>query len=89
VSKRQIVSEGRVEKLGLMRAFELLHKRRGHFGMRVWERFLKELMPGASVTEARVRFAMLDLNQNGHVDALEFLQVRREGKGKMSEVVWW
>lgn len=76
MSKRQIMAEGRREKLGLMRAFELLHKKRGHFGMRVWEKFLKELMPSASVTEARVRFAMLDLDQNGQVDALEFLQVR-------------
>jgi len=69
VSKKQIIAEGKKERQGLMRAFELLHRRKGHFGMRVWEKFLKELMPKASVTEARVRFAMLDLNQVSRTDS--------------------
>jgi hypothetical protein len=46
--------------------------------MATWLRFLPYLLPSSTRTEARVRFAMLDLSGSGKIDALDFLQIRSQ-----------
>ena len=70
-----------------MRAFALLDPRNeGYFTPRVWERFVRHLIPGSSKAEARIRFAMLDLDGNGKIDALDFLQIRSQLEVRLHEV---
>jgi len=79
VSKQQIKKETVKERQGLMRAFALLDANgSGYITIRVWEGFLQHLMPKASFTEARVRFAMLDSNGDARLDAADFLQIRSQ-----------
>jgi len=87
VFKAQMLKERQKERKGLMRAFALLDPRNeGYFTPRVWERFVRHLIPGSSKAEARIRFAMLDLDGNGKIDALDFLQIRSQLEVRLHEV---
>ena len=87
-TKAKILTESRKERLGLLRAFSLLDKDGcGFINRQIWNELLSHLMPHASNTEKRVRFAMLDSRQTGEIDWKSFLQIGLQLELRLQKVV--